>query len=131
MEKKKEKYSLMEEGLLWCTCKSGKASVSRHGVVGLPYALAARILMEFIYRGIVEHKKKGSTYVFAIKKDEKTGDDILDEAIEIMKDNKEPTINEWVKCTNGTLLFEKGIKDMKIRIWRRLAEKNVLREVKM
>lgn len=46
-----------------------------------------------------------------------------------MKDKKDPTINDWLKYLCGTLLFTKGISNFRERIYDRLCEKGILREV--
>jgi hypothetical protein len=60
-------------------------------------------------------------------KDTPTGDDILDEAITIMKDQKDATVEDWIKNLNGTLIFKAGIKNLQERVYQRLVAKKVVR----
>ncbi len=63
--------------------------------------------------------------------EESTGDDILNEALDIMKEKKDgASMEDWLKCLNGTFVFHKGIKDFRERLYDRLCTRGYLRQVK-
>jgi len=129
-----KELSLMEEVLLLCLRNTGDVSSAIFGYseVSTGNGLAGAAVMELTLRGRIQILKKENTNteVFVVVGSGSTGDDILDEAIDIMRDKKDATLGDWLKLINGTLVFHKGIKDHRERLYQRLCSKGILREVK-
>jgi len=47
-----------------------------------------------------------------------------------MKDKKNASMDEWLKSLTGTLVFTKGIKEFRERLYDRLCTRGILRQVK-
>jgi len=90
-------------------------------------AIVTSIMLEMCLRGRLECSTDGQ--LFSLKGDSKIGDDIMDDAIEKIKD-KQLSLGGWLKNINGTVIFTEGVKDLLPRVYGRLVEKKVLREVK-
>jgi len=119
-----EKISLMESALLMCLRKDGDMSSGPVSSKSPALGVVAGILMELTLSGYIQQE---GTDKFKLIKQDKTGDDILDDAIEIMKETKEATnINDWLKSLNGTLIFRSGIKNLRDRVMVRLVDKKIL-----
>jgi len=124
-----EQLTLMEEVLLLCLRNTGEVSggIFGYSEVSTGNGLAGAVIMELSIRGRLEIDEKGSLVVAGSGS---TNDDILDEALMIMKDKKEASMEEWLKSLNGTFVFHKGIKDFRDRLYERLCNKGILRAVK-
>jgi len=120
--------TLMEEVLLLCLRNTGNISggIFGYSEVSTGNGLAGAVIMELSLRGRLAINEKGELSVVS---SEKTGDDLLDEAIEIMKDKKNSTMDEWLKSLNGTFVFHKGIKEFRERLYDRLCTRGILRRV--
>jgi len=122
--------SLMEEFLLLCLRNTGDVSSGIFGYseVSTGNGLAGAVIMELALRSKITIGEKGTEII--VSDSNLTGDDILDEAMEMMKDKKDASMGDWLKFLNGTLVFHKGIKDFRERLYQRLCNKGILREVK-
>jgi len=126
--------TLMEEILLLCLRNTGDVSggIFGYSEVSTGNGLAGALVTELSLRGRIETRKatNGKDDAFYPAGSGTTGDDILDEALEIMKDKKDPSMSDWLKNLNGSLVFTKGIGKFRERLYERLCNKGILREVK-
>jgi len=67
---------------------------------------------------------------FELEGKEPTGDDVIDDAINIMKDVGPTPMDEWMKSLIGTIITRKGIPRLEERIYERLVAKKVLKKEK-
>jgi len=123
----------MECVLLLCLRNTGDVSggIFGYSEVSTGNGLAGALVMELSLRGRIEMKKTpGGNEAFYPCGTGIIGDDILDEALEIMKDKKDPSMSDWLKNLNGTLVFTKGVTRFRERLYERLCAKGILRQVK-
>jgi len=122
--------TLMEELLLLCLRNTGDVSSGIFGYseVSTGNGLAGAVIMELALHLRISFGEAKDVIIPVGTGS--TGDDIMDEALEIMKDKKNPTMSDWLKNLNGTLVFTKGIKSFRERLYQRLCDKGILREVK-
>jgi hypothetical protein len=125
-----DKYTLMEEGLLMCLRKDGDLSSGPISQKCPAIAIEAGIMLELFLKGFISRVENEQKEYFVICKEGTTGDDILDEAIAIMKDIKNATFEDWIKNLNGTLIFKVGIKGLQERIFDRLVAKGLVKKEK-
>jgi len=121
--------SLMEEVLLLCLRNSGDVSKGIFGYsdVSTGNGLASAVILELSLASRLDMNEAGELSVVG---EGTTNDELLDEALDIMKEKKNAKVDEWMKLINGTLVFHKGIKDFRERLYERLCKKGILREVK-
>jgi len=123
----KIKYTLMEEPLLYCLRSDGDFSIGPISSKMTNVVISAGIFMELALLDRLEVTKNGKKVLFALKGDNLTEDAIINSAIEIMKNEKEPhEIDSWFKILIGSLIFHDGIKDLKPKVLNLLVEKKVL-----
>jgi len=132
VQKHGKELSLMEEVLLMCIRENGDMPSGFIARKCPSIGIAAAILMELVLRNRVIHIHGGDDDekdIFRVICEDSTTDDILDEAIEIMKNEKNNAdVEGWIKCLNGTLIFRSGIKNLQEKIADRLVEKGILKE---
>jgi len=93
-------------------------------------AIEAGIMLELFLRGFISRVPNENKEYFVISKEGTTGDEVLDEAIAIMKDIKNATFEDWIKNLNGTLIFKTGIKGLQDKIFNRLVAKSLVKKEK-
>jgi len=122
----KSKFSLMEEPLLWCLRKDGDFSSGPIASKMANVSIVSAIMMELALRDRIDLFRSNNTVEFKLRGSEPTDDDILNSAIEIMKNEKQVDMDSWIKKLNGTLIFNEGIKDLKQRVMNKIIQKGTL-----
>jgi len=123
-------YTLMEESVLMCLRQDGSVSSGPVAHKMPAVAVVTSIMLELCLKDRLICTTTSSGAVFSLRGTEPTGDDLLDDVIQVMKDKNDQTIDEWFKNVNGTLIFTTGIKDLVPRVYKRLCDKKVLTEKK-
>jgi len=117
----------MEESVLFCLRKGGEPSSGPIGKKCPGVAIVASIMLELALR---DRLLQTGEDLFKLQGDQLTGDDIIDDTINIMKTAGAASVDEWLKSLIGTLVTRKGIPDLENRVYRRLVAKKVLQEEK-
>jgi len=117
-----EKYSLMELGLLICLRKDGELSLHPLAHKYPAVAVEAGIILELILRKNVTQMNKDN---FVVTDTTTTGDEVLDEAIQLMKNVPDASMGDWIKHINGKI-FSSGIKNLNGKVFQQLCDKKIL-----
>jgi len=120
-----EKYTIMELGLLLCLRADGALSLHPLSHKYPSIAIETGIILELVLRGNVTHTVNNH---FIVANTTLTGIELLDEAIELMRDVSDASLGDWVKHMNGSLLKPAGIRNLSGKVFQSLVEKKNFRQ---